>query len=103
MVQHRHVAAAEAGVTFQHLTILSDETKRGTLRVSLYFKVSRMKLGTTNKFWEAHLCLKQLIAFTEPISPVFLKSDGGTVEPRLTESACLLLYTSVWTEMPCEK
>lgn len=86
---------AEAGVTFQHLTVLSDVTKQGTLQVSLYFKGNLMRLGMINKFWEAHLCHKQLISFTEPISPVFLKSDRGTVEQRMTASACLLLYTSV--------
>ncbi len=74
MVQQRHVA----GVTFQHLTILSDVTKQGTLQVSFYFKVNLMELGTTNKFWEAHLCHEQLISFTEPICPVFLKLDRGT-------------------------
>lgn len=99
MVQHRHVTAAVAGVTFLHLTILNDVSKQGTLRVSLYFKVNLMKLGTINKFCEAHLCHKQLISFTEPMSPVFLKSDrgteNGTEEPRMTASACLLLYTSV--------
>lgn len=74
MAQHRHVA----GVTFQHLTILSDATKQGTPQVSFYFKVKLMELGTINKFWEVHLCHKQLISFTEPICSVFLKSDRGT-------------------------
>lgn len=36
----------------------------------------------------------------------FLKSDRGTEkdteEPTMTASACLLLYASVRTEMPCE-
>lgn len=97
----------EAGDTFQHLTILSDATKQAALQVSLHFKAGLMKLGLINKFWEAHLCHKQLISFAEPISPVFLKSDRGTEtgteQPRTTASACLLLYTSVWAEMPCEK
>lgn len=37
MDQHKHVTAVVAGVTSQHLTILSDVTKRVSPQVSLFF------------------------------------------------------------------
>lgn len=77
-----HDSGAVPGVTFLHLTILSDVTKRGTPRVSLYFKVNLMELGTINTFWEAHSCHKQLISFSEPISLFF---SSQTEEQRVAQ------------------
>lgn len=81
LVQNRRVAAAEAGVTFQRLIILRDVTKCCTPQVSLCFKVNSMKVGTVNKFWEAHALVSHATGFIYRAS----KSCFSQVRQRKTE------------------
>lgn len=100
MSQHRRAEAAEAG----HRSIFNHFTPSGPAahwveEVTRYLGVTSASAGVMDKLREASLCLREAVSFAEPISPVCLQSGGfGTDELQMSTSACLLLYSSAWTE-----
>lgn len=73
MSQHGRVEAAEAGrhSIFNHFT-QSGAAEHRAEEVTGYFGVTSTSTGMIDKLWEANLCLRELVSFAEPISPVCL-------------------------------
>lgn len=87
---------ALADATFQHWNISSDAAKQGA-SIPLF-------QNEINETWHNEQILGGTLGQqTTDLIHLQAEEQNDTEQERMAESACLLLYTSVWTEMLCEK